>query len=202
MIMEIIQDRAEQEEWLLQKHPWYPILMNWFGAILIVILCIASIVYWIQGSTVKKGEKMVAEAMATWEEAQAKAADAAETERIRAEQIDRESDAVAQMLFGIRNFQTKYGYSEADLTTYVRSAFNRADARDEALLTVIFAEGQYIAVSSHNDIRPEYKELALRLVKDWHEEDYSPCDTAYQYAELTPYGIYLRKGYGEDRWHA
>ena len=202
MIMEIFQERAEQEEWLLQKHPWYPILMNWFGAILIVILCIASIVYWIQGSTVKKGEKMVAEAMATWEEAQAKAADAAETERIRAEQIDRESDAVAQMLFGIRNFQTKYGYSEADLTTYVRSAFNRADARDEELLTVIFAEGQYIAASTHNDIRPEYKELALRLVKEWHEEDYSPCDTAYQYAELTPYGIYLRKGYGEDRWHA
>ena len=134
-------------------------------------------------------------------EAQRKAAEARRQEEL-AEQIDRESDAVAQMLFGIRNFQTKYGYSEADLTTYVRSAFNRADARDEELLTVIFAEGQYIAASSHNDIRPEYKELALRLVKEWHEEDYSPCDTAYQYAELTPYGIYLRKGYGEDRWHA
>lgn len=207
LVMEVFHERAEQEEWLLQKHPWYPILMNWFGAILIAILCIASIVYWIQGSTVKKGEKMVAEARATWEEAQAeaKAADEAEAERIRAElaeQIDRESDAVAQMLFGIRNFQAKYNYTEADLTTYVRSAFNRADARDEDLLTVIFAEGQYIAASSHNDIKPEYKELALRMVKEWHEEDYSPCDTSFQYAELTPYGIYLRKGYGEDRWHA
>ena len=85
LVMEVFHERAEQEEWLLQKHPWYPILMNWFGAILIAILCIASIVYWIQGSTVKKGEKMVAEARATWEEAQAeaKAADEAEAERIR-----------------------------------------------------------------------------------------------------------------------
>ena len=201
MIMEIIQDRAEQEEWLLQKHPWYPILMNWFGAILIVILCIASIVYWIQGSTVKKGEKMVAEAMATWEEAQAKAADAAETERIRAEQIDRESDALARLFFGIRNFQSLYGYSVEDLKTYAQSAFNRADARGQDLLAVIFEEGQYTACSRHNDITTEFKELGRQLAEAWHNGELK-CDTAFQYAELTPYGIYLRKGYGEDRWHA
>lgn len=201
MIMEIIQDRAEQEEWLLQKHPWYPILMNWFGAILIVILCIASIVYWIQGSTVKKGEKMVAEAMATWEEAQAKAADAAETERIRAEQIDRESDALARLFFGIRNFQSLYGYSVEDLKTYAQSAFNRADARGQDLLAVIFEEGQYTACSRHNDITTEFKELGRQLAEAWHNGELK-CDTAFQYAELTPYGIYLRKGYGEERWHA
>ena len=201
MIMEIFQERAEQEEWLLQKHPWYPILMNWFGAILIVILCIASIVYWIQGSTVKKGEKMVAEAMATWEEAQAKAADAAETERIRAEQIDRESDALARLFFGIRNFQSLYGYSVEDLKTYAQSAFNRADARGQDLLAVIFEEGQYTACSRHNDITTEFKELGRQLAEAWHNGELK-CDTAFQYAELTPYGIYLRKGYGEERWHA
>ena len=201
MIMEIIQDRAEQEEWLLQKHPWYPILMNWFGAILIVILCIASIVYWIQGGTVKKGEKMVAEARATWEEAQAKAADAAEAERIRAEQIDRESDAVARLFFGIRNFQSLYGYSVEDLKTYAQSAFNRADARGQDLLAVIFEEGQYTACSRHNDITTEFKELGRQLAEAWHNGELK-CDTAFQYAELTPYGIYLRKGYGEERWHA
>ena len=201
MIMEIIQDRAEQEEWLLQKHPWYPILMNWFGAILIVILCIASIVYWIQGSTVKKGEKMVTEARATWEEAQAKAADAAEAERIRAEQIDRESDALARLFFGIRNFQSLYGYSVEDLKTYAQSAFNRADARGQDLLAVIFEEGQYTACSRHNDITTEFKELGRQLAEAWHNGELK-CDTAFQYAELTPYGIYLRKGYGEDRWHA
>lgn len=203
LIREVLQEQAERTAWLEHKYPWVEILRNWVCVILLAFALIYSGIYWAVNTyndkltEAKEVGKTEAVAEATLQKEDEEAKKKEELEK----QIDAESDAVAQMLFGIRNFQAKYNYTEADLTTYVRSAFNRADARDEDLLTVIFAEGQYIAVSSRNDIKPEYKELALRLVKEWHEEDYSPCDTAFQYAELTPYGIYLRKGYGEDRWH-
>jgi len=203
----VFAERADQEQLLRWKHPGFDVIYNW--VIVLTVLALFWGFFWwgIQIRTDRKAEEMTAQARAAWEADQAvlAKAEAEEQEAVRQAQefvINQEADAVAQLLFGIRNFQTKYGYSEKDLETYVRSAFNRAAARNQDLAAVIFEENQYIAASSHNDITPEYRELARRLVEEWHEEDYSPCDTAFQYAELTPYGIYLRRGYGEDRWHA
>ncbi len=206
-LQSVFADRARREQLLRWKHPGFDVIYNWVIALIIMVMFWGFFWWGIQIRTDRKAEEMTAQARAAWEADQAALAqsEADEQAAIREAQefvVNQEADAVAQLLFGIRNFQTKYGYSEKDLETYVRSAFNRADARNQDLAAVIFEENQYIAASSHNDITPEYRELAKRLVQAWHEETDSPCDTAFQYAELTPYGIYLRKGYGEDRWHA
>ena len=203
LLIDVFNEQAERTHWLERKFPWYEILWNWTLALLLVVLMVATIIYGIQKTIDNKAEEKTATAMAelsaTWQ------ADADAEEQRKKEEyermIDLQSNAVAQMLFGSRNFQTLYSYTVKDLETYVQSAFNRADAREQDLVDVIFQEGQYIACSRHNDITAEYKELARRLVEAWHNGELK-CDTAFQYAELTPYGIFLRKSYGDERWHS
>ena len=95
----------------------------------------------------------------------------------------------------------KYHYSEADIETYIWSAFNRADARGMDLADVFGEEGQYIAYSDKNTITPEYREMARRFVDRWLDEE-RPCDPGYQYAELLPQGIFLFITRDGRRWHA
>lgn len=201
MMAEVLREQADLREWQLHKYPWYEILHNWTVAVLLLILLVATIVYAIRANMDSKVNERTATAIA---EFTSQADTKAEEERKQAEyeaMVDAQSDAVAQLLFGIRNFEALYHYTEKDVETYVQSAFNRSDAREQDLVELIFEDGQYIACSKHNDITPEYKALAKKLVEAWHNGKLT-CDTAYQYAELTPYGIYLRKGYGDERWHA
>ena len=48
--------------------------------------------------------------------------------------------------------------------------------------------------------------LALKLLEAWHAETTKPCKLDYQFAELTPDGIFLvtkpNAGPYERRWHA
>lgn len=198
---EVFTERAERTRWLEQKHPWVEILHNWAIAILLAVMLIGAIVYGIKVEIENKADEKTATAMA---ELTATADAEAEEARKREEyerMIELESGGLAQLFFGIRNFQSLYGYTVEDLKTYAQSAFNRSTARDQDLLEVIFEDGQYTACSRHNDITTEFKELGRQLVEAWHNGELK-CDTAFQYAELTPYGIYLRKSYGDERWHS
>lgn len=203
ILREVLHEQAERTAWLAHKYPWVDILRNWVVVGLLTFALIYSGILWAvhtyngKITEAREAGKFEAVTQAASEKEDEEARKKAEFERI----VDLESDAVAQMFFGSRNFEALYHYTAKDLETYAQSAFNRSDARGQDLIEVIFEDGQYMACSRHNDITPEYKALAKGLVEAWHNGELS-CDTAFQYAELTPYGIYLKKSYGDERWHA
>ena len=185
---------------LKAKYPWFDIAYNWMVALLIIALFVSFGIWGVQISTERKAEALTAAARQAWEEQLNDDALRETQEAI----IDNEAQAVAKAFYGIDKFVEKYHYSESDLITYARCMFNRADSTD--LPKVIAQTGQFTGYADNNPVLAEYYELALRLVREWHEETVKPCDTAYQFAELTPEGIFLRKEFKADayqrRWHA
>ena len=194
--------QAELETVLCFRHPWFNLFYNWLIAVLVLAL-FGSFVWWgLQISAERKAEQMTATALAAWHEEQQ-----AEDEAIRSSQeyiMDQEAQAVAKAFYGIRLFTEKYHYSEADLVTYARCMFNRAENGD--LRVVIGQKDQFAGYADSNPVLQEYYDLALRLVREWHEESVKPVDASYQFAELTTNGIYLKNDLHADgyarRWHA
>lgn len=194
--------QAELETEMCFRHPWFNLFYNWLVAVLVLAL-FGSFVWWgLQISAERKAEQMTATALAAWHEEQQ-----AEDEAIRSSQeyiMDQEAQAVAKAFYGIRLFTEKYHYSEADLETYARCMFNRAENED--LTKVVSITGQFTGYSDDNPVLAEYYDLALCLVKEWHEESVKPVDASYQFAELTTNGIYLKNDLHADgyarRWHA
>ena len=74
------------------------------------------------------------------------------------------------------------------------------------LITEISKPEQFTGYSDANPVLAEYKNLAQRLVEEWHSETIKPCDVSFRFAELTPNGIYLKQDLHADgyarRWHA
>jgi len=194
--------QAELETEMCFRHPWFNLFYNWLVAVLVLAL-FGSFVWWgLQISAERKAEQMTATALAAWHEEQQ-----AEDEAIRSSQeyiMDQEAQAVAKAFYGIDRFVEKYHYNEADLATYARCMFNRAENED--LEKVVRLKDQFAGYDDNNPVLLEYYNLALRLVREWHSETVKPCDVAYQFAELTPDGIFLKKDIHADayqrRWKA
>lgn len=210
-IREVFADQAAEERRLRWKHKGFDLRYNWLVAICIIALWVAMAKWGMDIRTERKGAEMVATAQAAWEAEQTAAAEQAEAEALAVRKsqeyvMNQEATAVAKAFYGIRNFQEKYHYTNADLETYARCMFNRADATGSSLTEVIAQEGQFLAYSDGNTVLDEYYELAYRFVQEWHEETSKPVDVSYQFAELTPSGIYLTNVFGADgyarRWQA
>lgn len=208
---EVFDSRAEKESTLRWKHPGFDFVYNWVVALTVVALMAATVIWAVQIHRDRRDAELVAQAYAAWTaEAEATAqAEAAEAEAIRNSQetvMKQEATALAKAFYGIRNFVEKYHYSEDDLRTYARCMFNRADAGSGRLVEVISQEGQFVGYSDGNTVLDGDYNLALRLVREWHEETTKPCDLSYQFAELTPGGIYLKNDINADgyarRWRA
>ena len=203
---EVFEDRAEQERLLRWKHPGYDFIYNWLVAAVMLAVIIGLIVWGIQIGLERRDERNMEtgrqEIIARQLEAEQSAAAEAERQAQALEALkERLTEIVARAIWGIRNFIEKYHYSEADIETYIWSAFNRADARGQDLSEVFGEEGQYIAYSDKNTVLPEYREMARRFVDKWLDEE-RPCDPSYQYAELLPQGIFLFITENGRRWHA
>ena len=208
---EIFEERAESERQLRWKHPGFDFIYNWIVAVTIVALAIATVIWAVQIHRDRRDAELVAQAYAAWTaeaEATAQAAQA-EAEAVQQSQevvMAREATELAKAFYGIRLFVEKYGYSEKDLETYARCMFNRADSGSGRLTEVISQEGQFVGYSDSNTVLDDDYNLALRLVRQWHEEQTKPCDLSYQYAELTPQGIFLKNDINADgyarRWRA
>ena len=204
----IFEKRAEEERGLSARHPWVPIFFNWLVAAVLVMLAISFALWGIEIKIQTTAEALTAEAMETREQEQ-KAAEDSEKERQEAlaasEEaiIEAESRDCARALYGIRRFIEKYGYSESDLLTYLRSAFNRADAKVLNLHDVL-SDGQYLEYKESNDVLTEYLQVSEKAVREWHTEKAKPCDVSYQFAELTEKGIWLKNDINADgyalRW--
>ena len=191
------------------RNPWFNLFYNWLIGILIIALA-ASFVWWgIDIHRRNRDEQIRLQVLAEMDAEHAEmmaAAEAQEAERKASLEyvMDQESTAVAKAFYGIVKFLDKYHYTEADLETYARCMFNRAEGGD--LITEISKPEQFTGYNDSNPVLAEYKNLAQRLVEEWHSETIKPCDVSFRFAELTPNGIYLKQDLHADgyarRWHA
>ena len=201
--------QAELETMMCFRHPWFNLFYNWLVGILIIVL-FGSFVWWgLDIHSRHMADEMLATTLAAMDAEHAEMIAAAEAEEaaLKASQeyiMDQEAQAVAKAFYGIRLFIEKYHYSESDLSTYARCMFNRAESAD--LTEVVRLKDQFVGYADDNPILLDDYELALRLVREWHEETIKPCDTTYQFAELTPEGIFLKQDIRADgyarRWRA
>lgn len=129
-------------------------------------------------------------------------------QKSQAEILEEEANTLAKAFYGIHLFVEKYHYTEADLKTYARCVFNRDDATNNVngVKVIISRPEQFTGYDDRNPVQTEFKDLALKFLQEWHGETSKPCDFAFQFAELTPDGIFLVKnipaGPYERRWHA
>lgn len=230
-LQEVFAEQREREQNMMFRHNWVALFYNWLIAVTAVALLL-SLGFWaVQLRQERRDDAIRAEARAAWEQEQQAAADARAAELAAAQAseeavIDRESDAVARMFYGIHRFIEKYHYSEADLVTYARCAFNRKDSGNYYVTDdkgnfvldengekikanveqIISQKDNFVGYADSNPVLKEYKQLAKELVTEWHNETVKPCDNSYQWAELTPDGIYLKADFDADgyarRWHA
>lgn len=230
-LQEVFAEQAEQEQNMMFRHNWVALFYNWVIAVTAVALLVSTVAYWGVNHKQHKNEALIAEARAVWEQEQQAAADARAAELAAAQAseeavIDRESDAVARMFFGIRLFIDKYHYSEADLETYARCAFNRKDSgsyyvtddmgnfvldengeKIKANVEQIIAQkDNFVGYADSNPVLKEYRDLALKFVTEYHNETVKPCDSSFQWAELREDGIWLKNNFNADgyarRYHA
>ena len=202
ILREIFREQREQEEVLRFRNPSFSFWYNWIIAGIVLALFVSFAIWGIDIHTKKTAEKMTATALASWQSEQIVQDESAASSQEYV--INAEATAMAKAFYGIDRFVEKYHYDESDLITYARCMFNRAENAD--LVSVIAKPEQFTGYSDGNQVIASYKQLAERLVREWHEETVRPCDTAYIFAELTPDGIFLKKDLHADgyakRWHA
>lgn len=209
---QVFAERKRLERNMTFRHPWVPLTYNWVIAILIICIGISMIGWVLDIRTDRIASERAATAMSAYQ-AELKAEEDARAQELAAQQasetavIEREATAIAKMFYGIRLFIDKYHYSERDLETYARCPFNRKDAGSKLSLEEIIAQkDQFTGYFDNNPVLKEYEELARKFVTAWHEETVKPCDTSYQWAELTPDGIFLKNDINADgysrRYHA
>jgi hypothetical protein len=208
ILHDVLAERARQEEYMTFRNSWVPLFYNWLIAALLVLLAFSFIKWGIDIRIERRADALTAQALAA-QEAEHQAAVMAEQQQKQAAAeseealLDRDAADCARAIYGIRRFIEKYHYSDADLKTYLRSAFNRSDATGKSLHDVLF-DGQYLGSYDTNTVLTEHKELAKKAIREWETETSKPCDVSYQFAELTEKGIYLVTEPGADgyaiRW--
>lgn len=208
---EILLAHEQMEHDMEFRHKWVPLFYNWVVALLVVIL-FGSFVWWgLDIHSRHMADEMLATTLAEMdaEHEQMLAAAEAEQAAIMASEehiMTEEAKVIAKAFYGIRNFVEKYGYTTADLETYARCIFNRADATGQSIEEVVSKKDQFLGYAEGNQLVKEYYDQAIRFVNDWHNEEVKPCDSSYQWAELNEDGIWLRNSFKADgyarRWHA
>lgn len=208
---EYFERQRQLEAEMCFRHPWFNVFYNYLVAVCVVAL-LGSFIWWgIDIHTRNRAEAMTAELLAQMDaehnsmmaEAEAQQlAFLASEEHIMTE----EAKVIAKAFYGIRNFVDKYGYTAADLETYARCIFNRADATGDSIEAVASKKDQFLGYASGNQLVKEYYDLAIRFVDEWHHEEVKPCDTSFVFAELRPDGIWLKQELHADgyarRWQA
>lgn len=202
---EVLAEYEDRERLLNWRYPWFNVVFNYVW-LFIAVLLIASLIWW---SGIVRKEQKDAEAQENRNRAYAAELAQAEEQKQKAfnDMMDKWSVAGAKMLFGIRRFIEKYGYTEKDLETYLRCAWNRYlyYGKLTDLDVLIFTDGQFLECYRTNP-SDQYKEFCRKLFMEWYDEDVPLCDPSYVFAELTPKGIYLTDTFNADgyviRWRA
>lgn len=116
-------------------------------------------------------------------------------EKSLAEAMDRESDAIAKLLYGYRN------NSVQDRKTLIwcvlmRTGHSKYPGTVEA---VVNQKEQWMFYSDQNPVRPDDKEMAMEQLKEWHDKKYpAGLSDDFLYAEWSQTRIRLFDNY-EDK---
>lgn len=210
-LQQVLAEQRKQEGYMAFRNPWVPLFYNYVMAITILVMAVSFVWWGLDIHTRHRADALTEAALADYKAEQQAAVDAenlrkeAEAKSLEAI-IKAEAEDCAKAAYGVRLFDDKYVYEDADFWTYYRSAFNRADATGKSLHEVLSQEGQYLGYSENNVVLEKYRKVAEEAVREWHSESSKPCDLSYQFAELTPSGIWLKNdlnanGYAR-RWRA
>lgn len=211
ILANIFETQRQREADLNWRYPWFNMVYNYIISGMLLALLISLAVWGLNVRTERKAGELAATALANYQ-AELQAAEDARSQEIAAAQmaeeniIQQEARAVAKAFYGIRLFIERYRYTEADLETYARCMFNRAEASGATLQSVISRPDQFTGYSDNNLVLDVYYQMALKFVEAWHNETVKPCDIKNQFAELRDDGIWLVTEYGADgyvrRWHS
>lgn len=212
-LREITAAQTARERLLTWRYPWFNVVYNYLIALLVFALACSlygwGLDVWAQRRADAQTKATVeAMEMARQEEEAAKAAELAAARMSEDAIMQEEAETMAKAFYGIRRFIEKYNYSASDLETYARSMTNRSDAGNgiNSIKTIVGRKDQYLGYDENNPVLKEYYDIAMAFVKAWHEETTKPCDLSYQFAELTPDGIFLVNEFGAGpyarRFHA
>lgn len=187
------------------RHPGFNIMYNWLIAGLMLAIIVECVIWGLDIRTNRMAEALTVQAMAEYQ-AEQDAAAKAEAERLEtiarseANIMKNEAEYGAKLIYGIRNFIDKYGYSEKDLRTYIRCACDRVDygGKTNTFGEIASQEQQFLGYFDTNPILDEYYKIAYSEIETWHHETTKPWDVSYRFAELTPTGIFLTNEFGAD----
>lgn len=200
----VFEDIEDKNRRLRQKYPMFDIIYNWIIVGLIVGLFISFILWGIQIHTDKTADTAVATALAAYQSEQQAVADAEEAERQAAlnskeNQMKLNAKYKTKVLYGARNFEEKYGYTEADYLTLCQCMDNRADYYGMSIKEVVEQPGQWVGYYDTNpdDIDKFYK-IALKSEQLKEERETRPISSDYVYAYYTDRGIYLSDEYNSE----
>lgn len=213
MLRQITADQTAREKLLTWRYPWFNVVYNYLIALLIFALACSLCGWGLDAWAQNRADQQTEDARKVWNKELEDKENAArqaqeEAERAKATSLDAEAKALAKAFYGIHLFIEKYHYTDSDLETYARCIFNRYDAGNglNSIHTIVSRPGQFTGYDDRNSPYTEHKELALKFLEAWHAETTKPCKLDYQFAELTPDGIFLvtkpDAGPYERRWHA
>lgn len=189
---------AEFEE----AHPNFLKIYRGVMGFMIILVVISLIVWGIQVGINNKVESHAAAALADYdaklqaekEAAQLQAQQEAFVQLNSEENLMRENAKVqAKLLYGIRNFEEKYGYGESDLMTYLQCVDNRVQngSYPNTVTDVVTQKDQWIGYFDSNPVIDKYYQIALKFEKAKRDREADPVSSDYVYAMTTERGIYL-----------
>lgn len=202
---EVLAEHSIRSKKLNKKHPWFEILYNWILALVIIALTISLIVWGISVYADKKAESLASIALQNYQEElrfieETKQAELAAEAALEENIIKSQATDAAKMIYGIRNFIEKYGYSTSDLKTYVRCAIDRYDFNNGSVdfHEIVAQDGQFLAYYETNPVLDEYYKIAYEEISTWHNETSKPWDSSFRFAELREDGIWLTNEFGAN----
>lgn len=205
--MEILKDVFDEREAeihsLYQKYPWADILRNWIMALLIVALFASFVIWGLNIRTERIAADMTAAEVAkvnAEHEAreQARLQELAAMEQSQEAIMKKNAKIKAQVFYGSRNFEEKYGYTKADFLTLGTCMDNRCEFYGLDLETVAKRESWWVGYYDSNPVIDKYYQWALESEKERVEQDSKAIGTDYIYTNYTERGLYLSKEFNSD----
>ncbi len=195
----VLDQKEEEVRVLHTKYPWFPIMVNWVIAVLIVVLFIGFIIWGIDIRT-ERTAVAYAEAVAAEKDAEHQAFLAQMEADRKAEQESLENlmkanaQVKAKLGYGSRNFIDKYHYGDADFMTLYQCVDNRLKNKMYTGMTmeeIVFQDGQFIAAYDSNPVQNYYYNLALKSEQLKQNQTSEPVGSDFVYTIYTEHGIYL-----------
>lgn len=205
--MEILKDVFDEREAeihaLYQKYPWADILRNWIITLLIIALFASFVIWGLNIRTERIAADMTAVEVARVNaeheaKEQARIQELAAMEQTQEAIMKKNAKIKAQVFYGSRNFEEKYGYTKADFLTLGTCMDNRCEFYGLDLETVAKKESWWVGYYESNPVIDKYYQWALESEKERVEQDTKTIGTDYIYTNYTERGLYLSKEFNSD----